>query len=110
MFDSLTDKLQSAFRNITGKGKLSEDNIQDALKQIRIALLEADVNFKVVKKFVNEVKEEALGVEVTKISSSRAPQVFELFLALPIAEPVEPHVHCFGLDLFAGFVSNRHSS
>lgn len=66
MFDNLSDKLQNAFRNITGKGKLSEENIQSALKEIRLALLEADVNFKVVKKFVNEVKEEALGVEVTK--------------------------------------------
>lgn len=66
MFDNLTDKLQNAFRNFTGKGKLSEDNITEALKQIRVALLEADVNFKVVKKFVNEVKEEALGTEVTK--------------------------------------------
>lgn len=66
MFDTLSDKLQSAFRNLTGKGKISEENIQDALKEIRLALLEADVNFKVVKKFVNEVKEEALGKEVTK--------------------------------------------
>jgi len=66
MFDALSDKLQSAFRNLTGKGKISEDNIQEALKQIRLALLEADVNFKVVRKFVNEIKEEALGREVTK--------------------------------------------
>ena len=66
MFDSLSEKLQHAFRNITGKGKLSEENIQEAVKEIRLALLEADVNFKVVKKFVNEVKEHALGQEVTK--------------------------------------------
>ncbi len=66
MFDNLTDKLQNVFRNITGKGKLSEDNIQEALKEIRLALLEADVNFKIVKKFVNEIKEHALGQEVTK--------------------------------------------
>ena len=66
MFDNLTDKLQATFRNLTGKGKISEDNMAEALKEIRLALLEADVNFKVVKKFVNEVKEEALGQEVTK--------------------------------------------
>ncbi len=66
MFDALSDKLQNAFRNLTGKGKITEENVQDALKQIRLALLEADVNFKVVRKFVNEVKEEALGREVTK--------------------------------------------
>jgi len=66
MFDNLTDKLQGVFRNITGKGRISEDNIQEALKEIRLALLEADVNFKVVKKFVAEVREEALGQEVIK--------------------------------------------
>lgn len=66
MFDNLSEKLQNAFRNMTGKGKLSEDNIAEALKQIRLALLEADVNFKVVKKFVNEVKQDALGTEVLK--------------------------------------------
>ena len=66
MFDNLSEKLQNTFRNITGKGKISEDNIQEALKEIRRALLEADVNFKVVKKFVNEIKEQALGQEVTK--------------------------------------------
>lgn len=66
MFENLSDKLQNAFRNITGKGKLSEDNIKDALKEIRLALLEADVNYKVVKKFVNEVKAESIGSEVLK--------------------------------------------
>ena len=66
MFDNLTDKLQNTFRNITGKGKISEENIQSALKEIRLALLEADVNFKVVKKFINETKEEALGEKVIK--------------------------------------------
>ncbi|MDJ0841222.1 MAG: signal recognition particle protein [Acidobacteriota bacterium] len=66
MFESLSEKLQKSFRNLTGKGKISEENVQSALKEIRLALLEADVNFKVVKKFVNEVKEEALGQEVTR--------------------------------------------
>lgn len=66
MFDNLSEKIQHAFRNITGKGKITEDNIQEALKEIRLALLEADVNFKVVKKFIAEVKEKALGTEVTK--------------------------------------------
>ena len=66
MFDNLTDKLQGVFRNLTGKGRISEDNIEAAVKEIRLALLEADVNFKVVKKFVNEVRLEAVGQEVTK--------------------------------------------
>lgn len=66
MFDNLSDKLQAAFKALTGKGKITEENIQEAIREIRLALLEADVNFKVVKKFVNEIKEEALGQEVTK--------------------------------------------
>ncbi|MCB1041516.1 MAG: signal recognition particle protein [Acidobacteria bacterium] len=66
MFDALSQKIQDAFRSITGKGKISEDNIQDALKEIRIALLEADVNFKVVKDFIARVKEAAVGQEITK--------------------------------------------
>ncbi len=66
MFDSLSQKIQDTFRKITGKGKLSEENIQDALKEIRVALLEADVNFKVVKDFINNVKQEAVGQELTK--------------------------------------------
>jgi len=66
MFDQLTDKLQSAFKNLRGKGKISEQNIQDALKEIRLALLEADVNYQVVKNFTKEIKEEAIGQEVIK--------------------------------------------
>ncbi|PIE01660.1 MAG: signal recognition particle protein [Acidobacteria bacterium] len=66
MFDQLTDKLQLTFRNLRGKGKISEENIQDAFKQIRLALLEADVNYTVVKNFTKEIKEEALGQEVLK--------------------------------------------
>lgn len=64
MFDSLSDKLQRAFKNLRGQGKLSEENIQAGLGQIRLALLEADVNFKVVKQFISNVKEKALGQEV----------------------------------------------
>ena len=64
MFDSLSEKLQRAFKNLRGQGKLSEENIQEGLGQIRLALLEADVNFKVVKQFVSRVKEKALGQEV----------------------------------------------
>ncbi len=66
MFDNLSDKFYDAFRNIRGKSKISEDNIQETLKEVRTALLEADVNFKVVKNFINSVKEKALGEKVTK--------------------------------------------
>ncbi|HPN29626.1 MAG TPA: signal recognition particle protein [bacterium] len=66
MFDNLTEKITNVFKNFRGKGKITEDNIQDALRQVRMALLEADVNFKVVKEFINKVKEKAVGEEVLK--------------------------------------------
>lgn len=66
MFDTLSGKFQDAFKNLSGKGKITESNIEDALKQIRTALLEADVNFKVVKEFIEEVKLEALGEKVLR--------------------------------------------
>jgi len=64
MFDSLSDKLQSALDGLKGHGKLTEKDIERAAREIRLALLEADVNFKVVKDFVAKVKERAMGVEV----------------------------------------------
>ena len=66
MFDTLSEKFSDAFKNISGKGKITESNIDDTLKSVRTALLEADVNFKVVKEFVNKVKEQALGEKVIK--------------------------------------------
>lgn len=66
MFDNLSEKFSTAFKHIQGKGKISESNIEEALKEVRKALLEADVNFKVVKEFVANVKEEALGEKVIK--------------------------------------------
>jgi len=64
MFDSLTDKLQRVFKNLRGEGKLTEANMQEALREIRLALLEADVNFKVVKQLLDGIKEKALGQDV----------------------------------------------
>lgn len=66
MFESLGDRLQSAVHKIKGYGKITEENITDAMREIRLALLEADVNYKVVKEFTNRVKEKALGEEVQK--------------------------------------------
>ncbi|MCK5011769.1 MAG: signal recognition particle protein, partial [Deltaproteobacteria bacterium] len=66
MFDNLTEKLNHTFKRLKGHGKLSERNIQDALKEVRITLLEADVNFKVVKGFVEGVRQKALGQGVLK--------------------------------------------
>ena len=64
MFDNLSDKLQRVFKNLKGEGKLTEANIQDALKEIRLALLEADVHFKVVKELIQNIRTKALGQEV----------------------------------------------
>ena len=64
MFDSLSERLQGVFGELRGHGKLSEADIDKAMREIRLALLEADVNFKVVREFVNHVKERALGAEV----------------------------------------------
>lgn len=63
-FESLSDRLQKTFKNITGKGKLSEKNMNDMLREVRMSLLEADVNYGVVKDFIARVKEKALGTEV----------------------------------------------
>ena len=64
VFESLSDKLQNTLQNLRGKGKLSEKDIDAAMREVKLALLEADVNFRVVKDFVKTVKERALGKEV----------------------------------------------
>ena len=66
MFENLGDRLQNAIKKIKGYGKITEDNISEVTREIRLALLEADVNYKVVKEFINNVKEKALGEEVQK--------------------------------------------
>ena len=64
MFDSLSNKLQAVFKNLRGFGKLTESNVADALREVRVALLEADVNYKVAKDFIERTKQRALGQEV----------------------------------------------
>src|SRR5881394_4000188 len=66
MFDSLSNKLQNAFKNLRGLGKISESNVGDALRELRLALLEADVNFKVARDFIERVKTKSLGAEVVQ--------------------------------------------
>src|SRR2546421_7618247 len=66
MFDSLSGKLQNAFRNLRGLGKISEENVGEALREVRLALLEADVNFKVARDFIERVKTQAIGQEVVQ--------------------------------------------
>ena len=63
-FDSLSEKLQNVFKNLRSKGRLTEDDVKTALKEVKMALLEADVNFRVVKKFVKDVQERAIGQDV----------------------------------------------
>ena len=77
MFEYMGDRISNAIKNIRGMGKITEDNISDAMREIRMALLEADVNYEVVKEFVRNVKEKALGMEVSK---SLKPD--ELFIKL----------------------------
>ena len=77
MFESLSDRLQAVFQKLGGKGKLTEDDVREGMKQVRLALLEADVNFKVVKEFVAKVTEQAIGEEVTK-SLTPAQQVVKI--------------------------------
>ena len=74
MFTALTDRLNSVFRSISGRGTISEENIREAMAQVRTALLEADVNFQVVKEFCEKVQEKALGQDVIK--SLQPGQVF----------------------------------
>src|SRR5258708_34790998 len=64
MVDTLSGKLQNAFKNLRGLGKISEANIADSLREVRLALLEADVNFKVARDFIERVKTKSLGQEV----------------------------------------------
>ena len=64
MFETLTDKLQRAFKNLRGQGSVTEENMQEALREIRVALLEADVNLNVVKELIDHIREKALGQEV----------------------------------------------
>src|SRR5512141_865565 len=64
MFESLSEKLDSAFKKLRGHGRLSESNIDEGLKEVRMALLEADVHYRVVKGFIEEVRSRSLGQEV----------------------------------------------
>lgn len=77
MFESLSDKLQSVFKRLSGKGRLTEEDVDEALKEVRRALLEADVSFKVVKAFVAKLRERAVGVDVLQ-SLTPAQQVIKI--------------------------------
>ncbi len=84
MFEYMGDRLSNAIKNIRGMGRITEENISEAMREIRMALLEADVNYQVVKEFVNNVKEKALGMDVQK---SLKPD--ELFIKIVKDELIE---------------------
>ena len=73
MFESLSDKLRDVLKDLRGESRLTEENIEAALRKVRIALLEADVNYQVVRQFIDRVKEKALGTKV--VGSLRPEQV-----------------------------------
>src|SRR5689334_10827817 len=77
MFDNLSEKLQRVFKNLRGEGKLTPENMEAALREVRVALLEADVHFRVVKQFIEGVKEKAMGEEVLA-ALSPAQQVVKI--------------------------------
>jgi signal recognition particle subunit SRP54 len=77
MFESLSEKLSKTFKKLKGQGKLTEKNIEEALKEVRMALLEADVNYRVVKKFVEDIRQSAMGQEVLD-SLSPGQQVIKI--------------------------------
>src|SRR4029450_3687833 len=77
MFDSLSTRLQDVFKSLRGQGRLTPENIEAALREIRLALLEADVNFKVVKAFIDRVRDRAMGQDVLR-SLSPSQQVVKI--------------------------------
>ena len=74
MFENLTERLSRTFKNLRGQGRLSEDNIQQALREVRLSLIEADVALPVIKDFIEQVKQKALGQEV--LTSLNPDQAF----------------------------------
>ena len=76
-FESLTEKLSNAFKKLRSKGKLTESDVKEAMREVRLALLEADVNFKVAKDFTNRVTEKAIGAEILE-SLTPGQQVVKL--------------------------------
>jgi len=77
MFESITEKLQAAFKKLSGQARLSEKNIQDGLREVRMALLEADVNYKIVKEFIETVTKRAIGKDVID-SITPAQQIIKI--------------------------------
>ena len=91
MFDNLSDKLQRVFKNLRGEGKLTAANMEAALREIRVALLEADVHFRVVKQLIEDIKAKAMGEEVlTALSPTQ--QVVKIVNDELVQHPGQPPV------------------
>ena len=83
MFDNLSGKLQRVFKDLRGLGKITEENVSDALRDVRLALLDADVNFKVARDFIERVKSKAMGQEV--LLSIHPEGIFHVSRRLPLS-------------------------
>ena len=105
MFDTLSERLRKTLGNLTGRGRISEADVDAAMRDVRLALLEADVNFKVVKDFVARVRERAIGHDV--LESLSAWQVPDLHPALARLDAVG---HTSGWDALAGIVAVARTS
>src|ERR1039457_1713004 len=82
MFDNLSDKLQRVFKNLRGEGKLSPENMESALREIRVALLEADVNFRVVNQLSENIKQKAMGGHEARLRFANEPPSVLLIVGL----------------------------
>ena len=109
MFDELSEKLQSTFGRLAGKGQLTEKDVDTAMREVKIALLEADVNFKVVRDFVKRVKEKAIGAEVLKSLTPAQvvvkivhEELIDLLGEARAARPVGAATHCHHAGWLAG--------
>src|SRR5205085_12070838 len=94
MFDTLTEKFSGVFRNLSGRGRISEENVRESMREVRTALLEADVNFEVVKTFTDHVLEKAIGQQV--IHSLQPGQLMVKIVydeLLNLLGPVDPPIH-----------------
>ena len=105
MFESLSEKLQNVFKKLRSKGGLTQDEVNEALREVRLVLLEADVNYKVVKGFIATLKERAVGAEILK-SLTPGQQVIKLvreeLVRLLGAETETGHDDELGVDLGLG--------
>src|SRR4028118_956228 len=117
MFSQLSDRLQDIFKDLRGHGSITEANVNDAMREVRMALLEADVNYQVAKDFIARVKEKALGQEVLR-SVTPGQQMVKIFhdelttLLGGNAEPLNLNAPPRGIKagVHSGGSTNRHST